>query len=546
MTKRDEGRGLSRRTFLTASGASAGVAALGSLPLSSGADAAAEQAWDLETDVVVVGSGTGLVGAIAAARGGASVVLLEKRAGPGGNTAMSGGVAWVPNNHAMTAAGIEDSREQALVYLRKLRLEQAEDALLEAFVDNAPRMARFVEQHTDIVWRVSTVMGKAADYHPEWDGAVPVGRSIEPTVEGSGGMYGLQLISRLMSGASAAGVDVRLNTPATRLFTRDLADGSGAREVIGIEAEHDGKPLRIRTRRGVLLAAGGFDWNFEMKRHFLRGMSPYPLGSPGNTGDGVRMAMQAGADLRNMNEAWGITVYKGEAEAAQAQGLGPSLSAELEKRSAGSLVVNRYGERFCNETADYDSTWRTYFSWENHGDLRQRNLPAYVIYDATVREQARIAGRKAGEPLPDWVIERPTLAGVAEAFGIDAGALAATVAEFNEHARHGLDPRFQRAQSAYDRFGFDDKAMVLAAVEQPPFFAAELAVGDLGTCGGPRVDARARVIDAFGRPIERLYAAGNNAGVGSPGASYGGGGGTIGPAMTFAYIAGIDLAGLPA
>jgi hypothetical protein len=244
-----------------------------------------------------------------------------------------------------------------------------------------------------------------------------------------------------------------------------------------------------------------------------------------------------------MNEAWGITVYKAEAEAAQARGMGPSLSAEVEKRSAGSIVVNRYGERFCNETADYDSTWRSYFSWENHGDLRQRNLPAFVIYDARVRKNAPIAGKQPGEPLPDWVIERPTLAGIAAELSIDAAGLAATVAEFNLHAREGRDPRFQRAVSAYDRWGLDDSSAVLAPVEQPPFFAAELAVGDLGTCGGPRVDGSARVLDPFEQPIERLYASGNNAGVGSPGASYGGGGGTIGPALTFAYIAGRELAG---
>jgi succinate dehydrogenase/fumarate reductase flavoprotein subunit len=345
-----------------------------------------------------------------------------------------------------------------------------------------------------------------------------------------------------MEGAEAAGVDVRLRHPARRLITRELDDGR--REVVGIVAEHDGGAVRIRARRGVLLSAGGFDWDLDMKRHFLRGMSPYPLGSPGNTGDGVRMAMQVGADLRNMNEAWGITVYRAEGDAAREKGIGPSLAAEVEKRAAGSIVVNRYGERFSNETADYDSTWRSYFSWENHGDLRQRNLPAYVIYDARVRRNAAIAGRKAGQPLPEWVVERPTLEGIADAFGIDAPRLASTVAQFNRHARAGRDPVFARGQTSYDRFGFDDVSIVLAPVEEPPFYAAELAVGDIGTCGGPRVDGRARVIDALGRPIERLYASGNNAGVGSPGASYGGGGGTIGPAMTFAWIAGRDAAGL--
>ncbi|MFP6640532.1 MAG: FAD-binding protein, partial [Myxococcota bacterium] len=409
---------------------------------------------------------------------------------------------------------------------------------VEAFVDRAPEMARFVEANTPITWRVSKIMGKAADYHPEWEGAVPYGRSIEPSVDAMG-LYGSHLVLALMQGATAAGVEVRLNTPAIRLLTRDHEDGR--REVIGVVADQGGSELRIRARRGVLLAAGGFDWDFTMKRHFLRGMSPYPLGSPGNTGDGVRMAMQAGADLRNMNEAWGMTVYKDEAEAAKARGVGPSLAAEVEKRAAGSIVVNRYGERFCNETADYDSTWRSYFSWENYADLRQRNLPAFVIYDSRVRKNAAIAGQKVGDRLPDWVIERPTLEAIAKELDIDSKQFAATVAEFNEHARTGRDPRFQRGQSAYDRFGHDDPAGVLAPVEEAPFYGAELAVGDIGTCGGPRIDAQARVLDPFGQPIERLHASGNNAGVGGPGASYGGGGGTIGPALTFAYVAGQAL-----
>ncbi|MEE3327610.1 MAG: FAD-dependent oxidoreductase [Myxococcota bacterium] len=535
MAERDEKKGLSRRDFLA--GSAAGAAALAALPTTGRADE--QPTWDQEADVVVIGGGTGLLGAITAARNGADkVVVLEKRAGVGGNTAMSGGVAWVPNNHVMKEAGIEDSREQALVYLRKLRLEQADDEIIETFVERGPEMALFVEANTPIRWRISKVMGKAADYHPEWEGDIPYGRSIEPSVDALG-MYGSHLIAGLAEGAKAAGVEVLTDTPAQRLITEEDSDGN--KKVLGVVALHDGKEIRIRAKKGVLLSAGGFDWNFTMKRHFLRGMSPYPLGSPGNTGDGVRIAMQAGADLRNMNEAWGITVYKEEAEANQKKGYGPSLSGEVEKRAAGSIVVNRYGERFCNETADYDSTWRTYFSWENHGDLKQRNLPAFVIYDSKVRENATIAGRKAGEALPDWVVEKPSLNEIAEVFGIDAEQLALSVEEFNQQAQQGRDPRFARGQSSYDRFGQDDPASVLAPVEKPPFFAAEIAVGDVGTCGGPRVDQHARVLDPFGQPIQGLYASGNNAGVGSPGASYGGGGGTIGPALTFAYVAGEQL-----
>ena len=442
----------------------------------------------------------------------------------------------------MQAEGIEDSRERALTYLTQLAQGQADPELLEAFVDAGPEMLRFVEEHSPIRFRVSTIMGDNADYHPEWDGAVQRGRSVEPITEREG-LFGPELIEGLRQGFEQAGGEIWLETPARRLLTE--RDASGRTTVVGVEVVRDGAPFRIRARRGVHLAAGGFEWDIELKRHYLRGPTPYTLGASGNEGDGLRLALSVGADLRNMNEVWGISVYRGEAEPLAEHRMGASLNAEIEKRAAGSIVVNARGERFQNEAADYDTTWRSYHTWENWGELGYRNLPAFLLFDAAARERTTIAGLPAGEALPDWVVEAPSLEELADRLGIDRAGLIRTVARFNAFARDLRDPDFHRGESSYDRYGQPDKAITLAPLDTPPFYGAEISPADLGTCGGARVNGFAQVLDPFGEPIAGLYASGNNAGVGSPGTSYGGGGGTIGPAMAFAYLAGRSLAVRP-
>jgi 3-oxosteroid 1-dehydrogenase len=534
--------GLSRRGFLGGTVAAVAVSAAGPLGCAGDEAEGLVPNWHREVDVVVIGSGTGLVGGLVAATSGAEVVALEKRAIAGGSTGHSGGVAWIPNNDLMRAEGIEDSRENALLYLEHLAQGQADRALIEAFVDAGPEMVNFVEAHTTIRWRLSTIMGDSADYHPEWPGAVQRGRSIEPSAERVG-LFGPELIEGLRRGFETVGGEILFETPAERLILR--ATPGGSREVIGVEARRDGQPFFVKARRGVHLAAGGFDWDFEMKQHFLRGPTVYTLGAGGNTGDGIRMAMAAGADLRNMNEVWGISVYKGEAEPVKEHRMGATLNAEMEKRSAGSIIVNARGERFQNEAADYDSTWRSYHTWENWGELGYRNLPAFLLFDSKVRQKGRIAGVAAEGRLPDWVIEAPSIAELAKRAGIDSEGLLQTVARFNVFAKELRDPDFTRGESSYDRFGQADKSITLAPLDQAPFYAAEISPADVGTCGGARVNANAQVLDPFGSPIGGLYASGNNAGIGSPGSSYGGGGGSIGPAMAFAYIAGRHAAAQP-
>jgi len=347
------------------------------------------------------------------------------------------------------------------------------------------------------------------------------------------------LISSLMQAFMEAGGELLLEHPAEEFVWQ--VDESGEREVLGVIANHGGKKVRIKARKGVLLASGGFEHNQELKKHFLRGPSPYSLGVKTNTGDGLKMAMAVGADLRNLNECWGISAYQGEADAFEKEGSAITIIAQVEKRNPGNIVVNRHGERFHNEGADYDSSWRSYLEWENWGDLGYRNMPAFQISDSKVRENASIAGRTKDQPLPDWVVKADTLEELAEKLGVDKAGLKTTVKEFNKHARKGKDPIYHRGQSAYDTYGSGNAEVTLAPVEKAPFYGTKIGPADLGTCGGPRVNGKAQVQDVFGKKIKNLYASGNCAGVGAPGSSYGGGGGTIGPALTFAYIAGYEL-----
>lgn len=531
---------ISRRNILAAAAAT---------PLAAGcevnsADRAAR--WDREVDIVVVGSGTGLCAALVAAESGLRVLVLEKSDIVGGNTVVSGGVLWVPGNRIMKEAGFTDSREDALTYLRHVAQDQAADELLESFVDHGPDMLDFVQAHSEIRWSLY-YSGDAAkyptDYHPTWQGSHP-GRSVcsaprQPgQIANSGGST---LIGALLDAAQRKGVQVLTEAPALRLVARE---GAAGQEVVGVEALHEGKTLRVRARRGVLVASGGFERNWEMKRHFLRGPSPYTLGSETNTGDGIRMGMAIGADLRNMNEVWGISVYKAEAERFGDVRRGASLNAQIDRGQAGTICVNRYGERFGNESADYDSSWRTYHTWENWLETGYRNLPAFLICDQASRETYSLAGAVKGQSLPDWVMVAPTLEELAAKLGIDTAGLAETVFRYNRHALLGKDPDFHRGESAYDTSGGQRKT--LAPLLTPPYYGAEISPADIGTCGGLRVNGLAQVVDVFDRPIARLYASGNTAGIGGPGALYGGFGGTLGPAMTFAYIAGRGLSAIEA
>jgi 3-oxosteroid 1-dehydrogenase len=327
-------------------------------------------------------------------------------------------------------------------------------------------------------------------------------------------------------------VPVWLNTPLTGLV---ITDG----KVTGVRVERNGKPTVLRARRGVLIATGGFEHNEQMRRRYQRPPigTEWTTGAAGNTGDGILAGQELGAATGLMDDAWW-------APSIPLPG-GPYFCL-AERNLPGGIMVNGAGRRFVNESAPYvDAVHAMYEA--NTAD--NPHIPAWLVFDQRYRDRYVFAGLPPRRPLPrrwyaaDAVFRAPDLGALAAAIGVDPDALAETVARFNKFAASGRDEDFQRGESAYDRYYGDPRCRPnpnLAPLEKAPFYAVKIVPGDIGTKGGLRTDARARVLRPGGTPIPGLYAAGN-ASASVMGHSYAGAGATIGPAMTFGYIAALDL-----
>lgn len=542
MTEGNGSKIVSRRTFLKKT-ASIGLGAVALSGLSAcaggaGSASATTQKWDEEYDVVVVGYGSaGATAAIVAHDKGSKVLIVEKMPVAGGTSAICGGAVWIPNTPMAKEAGIEDSREEVLTYMRLVAQGQADDELIVAYADRALEMYEYMTANTPFKLDFLVPL---PDYHPEWDGGKAAGRTLT-TSQYEGRSGGAALMAMLQAAITERGIQVKLNTPAKKLVT----DETGG--VVGLIVEQGGSPLSIRAKKGLILACGGFESDEVLKRHLLRGPTGPSCNVPGAcTGDGLRMALAVGCDVSNLNECWGTPVY-----------IDPNLKSAIpdyasQRGKPGAIMVNKYGKRFCNEASDYDTTWRSFFTWENFGATGYANVPGYMIMDHKHRSRYAIAGIAPGEEVPEWMFKSDTIRGIAEHFNIDADALEETVEGFNENAKNLVDPEFHRGESAFDtnwagmdfsgQYPLTGPAACLGPVEEGPFYVLEIWPGDIGTCGGPRVNANAQVINPFGDVIKGLYAAGNASGIGAPGASYTGAGGTIGPAMVFGYIAGLDAA----
>ena len=540
-----------------------------------------------EVDVVVAGSGAaGLTAALTAAHLGLSVLVIEKAGHFGGSTARSGGGIWAPGNTVLRDARVADTPEQARAYLAYV----AEGVLAgrrEALLEHGPDMLALVLAMTPV--RFAWVPGYA-DYYPEAPGGLAAGRSIEPVpldgrrVLGAelahlarpylpspvaitqaeyrwlslgrhprGIRAGLRVAGRaararllgqrmlslgqalaagLRAGLTTAGVPVWLDTPLAGLETEDG-------RVTGVRVTRDGEPALIRARRGVLIATGGFERDEQMRRRYQRAPAgtEWTTGAPGNTGDGIRAGLDLGADAGLMDDAW----------------WGPSIPLPggpyfclAERSLPGCVLVNGAGQRFVNESAPYvDAVHAMY----DGNTPENPHIPAWLVFDQRYRDRYVFAGLPPHRPLPRrWfaagaVIRSDDLAGLARAAGVDADGLVKTVARFNEFAAAGRDEDFGRGDSAYDRYYGDPRLANpnLAPLARPPFYAVKIVPGDLGTKGGLRTDERARVLRPDGTAIEGLFAAGN-ASAAVMGHSYAGAGATIGPAMTFGYIAARTMA----
>ena len=532
------------------------------------------RAWDLEADVVVVGSGVaGLSAAATAAVDGASVLLLERSDRLGGTTALSGGVAWVPNNDHMRELELPDSREQALIYLRRLALDRGDPALLEAFVDAAPEAARFLEEHTPLRF-IAAGRGDSSggvmpfpDYQSALPGAAANGRSLDPvnfdpsrlgaladavrepmpySISWSGtslatddGQWagGMALVGALLAGCVKLGVEIERSVRARHLER----DEGGA--VIGLVAERDGAELRIGARRGLVLAAGGFEWDRALRERWLRGPVDVVLSPEGlNEGDALRMGMEAGAAIGNIGEAWWTTALRIPEEAPTPQH--QYRFCARARSLPGSILVNRRGLRFVNEAVNYHDMARAFHQFDP-GAYDYPNRPSWLLFGEAYRRRFGILNVAADAPDPPWLHPHRNLDEVAAACGIDAANLRQTVERFDAGAAQGVDPDFERGQAPYDLATGDASqegvARTLGPIGNPPYYALEVQIATLGTSSGLQTNASAQVIDVWGEPVPGLYAAGNT--IASPTATaYGGAGGTIGPAMTFGYLAGRSAA----
>jgi len=533
--------------------------------------------WDFKADVVVLGSGgAALTAAIAAHDFGArDVVILEKSNMVGGTTAMSGGMLWIPNNLYQIESGDTDSEEDIVAYLDSLAPDMLDPETLSAFLEAGPEMIRYFADKTPV--RFHAYPG-FPDYQPYMPGAkVHGGRCLDndafsfeklgiwatrvnPTkmrypVRGSlleaatGALdaetlayrekhdyrgLGQALIGALLQAILEREIPIQFEKRARHL----IKDG---KRIIGVIAEGTHDDIRVCARNGVVIATGGFEWNQELVTTFLRGPLTGPVSVPENEGDGLLMAIEAGAKLGNMQNAWWQqTVLEQKAQHRDAK---PNyILASDERARPGAILVNRAGKRFVNEAANYNAMGLSLPAFDA-GTHTYYNLPYWLIFDQRCKDRNPIFTSEPGEEVPPYVMKADTLEELAGIAGIDARGLQETVARFNDLVRKGHDDDFNRGDNTYDNWcfwgdqAFEPPHCTLGVLDQAPYYAAKMEAGALGTCGGPKTDGNAQVLDWDDHPIPGLYAAGNAMAAALMHA-YPGAGGTLGPGMTFGYIAG--------
>ncbi|HLK79192.1 MAG TPA: FAD-dependent oxidoreductase [Streptosporangiaceae bacterium] len=512
-----------------------------------------------DSDVVVVGSGgAGMMAALRAAVGGAQVTVLEVSDLFGGTTAISGGGMWLPRTRLAAEAGIEDSRDEVKRYLTYLTSGVTDEAVIDRFIDTAPAVIDFIEEHTALRFYVDC---ERPDYKTTFPGAADAGRLVAPK------LYQLSRLGELRArlrqpdweartrpGADGRGMEAitqqemqhfaESNDPMgwVELSRQRVADGvvprgcaligamlevvaaRGARlftsaralelttdrgRVTGVVADVAGERRTFRATAGVVLAAGGFEWHEDLWRGLVRVPGVVRMSPPDNRGDALRMAQRAGARLALLDQVWWSITAGGQ---------------------PGQLVVNRSGRRFMNECITYNDYGKILGYFDPH-TYQFPNIPAYVI---------------SSRPLEPADASAPTLRELGEAIGVDAASLEATAAEFDKHAELGHDPAFGRGVAGWDRWRKLDKTLANPALaplgSTGPFYAQRVVARCFGTKGGPVIDQAARIVDFDGAPIPGLYGAGNS--VAAPfGLAYPGGGGTLAPAVTFGYVAGQSLTG---
>ncbi|MFO1241269.1 MAG: FAD-binding protein [Sphingomonadaceae bacterium] len=556
--------------------------------------------WDKEVDVIVVGSGAGgLLSALVAAHHHADVLVVEKEKLWGGTSATSGAGIWIPASDQARAAGFEDDTAEAFKYVRKLSADNVPDANIKAYVENASAMLRWVTANTEIEYQAFPY----PDYHAEEPGGSPsgfrthmplpidgrkLGRDVETLrfASPAASLFGylnwhfdetyimlfrargwqwhlakslarywfdwpfrfksrkdrrLTLGNALLGGLRLAvnekNIPVWLETPLIELV-------SEKGQVTGALIRRKGKEIRVRARKGVILAAGGFDKNQEMRdaNAPLYRNAQLSGGTAGNTGDSIRAAIGVGADTMNMHSAWAAPVF-------YVPGEDRGRLCTIERALPGCLMINQSGDRYLNEAASYHVVGQQMARRQaEHGDAS----PSWFVFDHRYRHSYPVGPLL---PLmPDWlqrgevrsILKKGrTVEELAIAIGVDPARLVATMTRYNEFAAKGEDPDFRRGEAAYDKMYGDPSVApnpCLRPLVKAPYFAMPIYPGDIGTNGGLKTNQSAQVIGTDGQPITGLYAIGNNA-ASAMGESYPGAGVTIGPALTFGYIAARQITG---
>ncbi|GGD44563.1 FAD-dependent oxidoreductase [Croceicoccus pelagius] len=564
---------------------------------------------ELTVDLLVAGTGaSGLTAAVTARKAGLDVLVVEKEAVFGGTTATSGGVLWVPGNHhsvaVQEALGRPDSIDNARAYLIEETGNYIDRDRLETYLDVAPRMVRFLEDETEVkfygmdypdyhsesehsscVRSIGTVdyqaqrmgdhlstlknqlpqtlfLGFAVGSGVEMIEFMKAGRSIRAAGfvarklakhfldvlrfgEGQQVVRGRALVARLSRTLFDLDTPIWLNSPIKRLIGEDG-------RISAAEVETGEGPVRVNVRKGVVLACGGFPQDAERRAEAF----PAPAGNvdhrnpaaPGNTGDGTRLAESAGGVFSNEvahPAAWMPVSILPDSD--DFTGVWPHL---IDRQKPGFISVTADGKRFCDESSAYhDFVPRLIKACEG-----KSRAEAWLIGDAAAVRKWGI-GMARPFPIPHgqhirsgYLNRADTLRELAARCGIDATALEETVDNFNRNARNGVDPEFGRGAREYDRYQGDPEHgpnNCLGPLDKGPFYAVKIESGLIGTFAGLNTDIHARVVRADGSPIEGLYAVGNDQKSVFAGA-YPGAGATLGPAMTFGFVAGRHAAGVPA
>lgn len=549
-----------------------------------------------EWDAIIVGSGAaGLTAAVTAARKGLKVLVVEKTDAFGGTTAISGGGIWIPGNHLQIAAGIPEPAGAARNYVATLVGDDLRGEVLDAYLQAGPEMVRFLEDRTEVRFALAD---HAPDWHPEIEGASKAGRLLapleysaqklngyfdglrapRPEFNAPGGfmidlpdlphldkaksslksaMYmgrlvirfawdkvrgrkrgsrltmGNALAARLLRSAHDAGVTLWRDTPVTGLI-------GGPDGITGLRVEHDGKPETLTARKGVVLASGGFSANAQLRRAYM----PYPdqhisIMAGCNTGDGMNMGLEAGGTVDGTNVANGV--WSVVSTMTKPDGSTAIYAHLIDMSKPGCIAVNKAGRRFGNEASN------TFVEYMHKADA----VPAWLVADAAFVKKYGLGlvypGAMGLKKLvkAGYMTEGATLVDLARQIGVDAAGLTATVATMNGYAQTGKDLDFRKGDSSLDRDLGDYKHKpnpCLGPIGQAPFYAVKIFPGDGSTTVGLRIDGEARVLDAQGRVVPGLHAAGldaNSIWRGHAPAH----GCNVGPAMTLGYIAGRSLAG---